>query len=72
MSTRVAQEELEGVGRRLRHEREHRPRLLVDDLDALLFELTPDGIELERFELALIEKLRDRASPERARFLGSL
>jgi hypothetical protein len=72
MSTRVAQEELEGVGRRLRHEREQRHALVVDDLDALLLELEADGVELERFELELIENLRDRAPPERARLLGSL
>ena len=72
MSTRVAQEELKGVGRRLRYERDRRHGLVVDDLDALLFELAADGVELERFELELIENLRDRASPERARLLGSL
>ncbi|HEX3268689.1 MAG TPA: hypothetical protein VHQ98_11965 [Gaiellaceae bacterium] len=66
MSTRVAQEELEGVGRRLRYEREQRQALVVDDLDALLLELAADGVELERFELELIENLRDRAPAERA------
>jgi hypothetical protein len=72
MSTRVAQEELKGVGRRLRYEREQREALVVDDLDALLLELAADGVELEPFELELIENLRDRAPAERARLLGSL
>jgi hypothetical protein len=72
MATRVAQEQLEGVGRRLRNERVRPQALVVDDLDVLLLELAADGVELERFELELIENLRDRASPERARLLGSL
>jgi hypothetical protein len=46
--------------------------LVVDDLDALLLELAAERVELERFELELIENLRDRAPAERARLLGSL
>ena len=40
--------------------------------DSGLLELATDGVELERFKLALVEDLRDRAPPERARLLGSL
>ncbi len=72
MSTRVAQEELESVGRRLRYERERCRASVVDDLDALLLELTADRVELERFELALVEDLREGVLPERARFRGGL
>jgi hypothetical protein len=70
--TRVAQEELEGVGRRLRREWERRRALVVDHLDALLLELAAESVELERFELALTKDLRECALPERARLLGGL
>jgi hypothetical protein len=72
VASSVAEEELEGVGRRLRLKRKQRQALVVDDLDALLLELAADGVELEQLEPALIEDLRDRAPPERARLLGSL
>jgi hypothetical protein len=72
VSTGVTQEELEGVGRRLRNERERRRALVVDQLDSLLLELAAESVKLERFELALVKDLRERALPERARLLGGL
>jgi hypothetical protein len=78
VSACVAQEELEGVGRRLGQERERRRRVrVVDQLDPLLLELAADGIKLERLEferleLELIDDLCDRTLPERARLLGRL
>jgi len=73
VSTGVAQEELEGVGRRLRREWDRwRHTFVLDDLDSLLLELAAESVELERFELALIEDLRECALGKRARLLGGL
>jgi len=38
----------------------------------MLLELTGDGVELERLELAPVENLRNRTPPDRARLLGGL
>ena len=76
MAAGLAEEELQGVGRRLGHGGDGRGRLRrrrrVDDLDPALVELAQERFVLERGELVRLDEVGELVQPDRAGLLARL